>query len=71
MSVCPEIALDDYLFEEVFELKLNIDEYWAVIIKDNFSCIQKLFSAIFAIPAPKGYLVCRKYNGLIIETDWK
>ena len=61
MSFCPEIVLNDNLFEEVCNLKrilpelskgtLSIDEYWAVITKDNFPCIRKLVSAIFAIPA--------------------
>ena len=61
MSFGPEIVLNDNLFEEVCNLKrilpelskgtLSIDEYWAVITKDNFPYIRKLVSAIFAIPA--------------------
>ena len=63
-SLCPEIVLDDDLFEEVCNLKrlfpdlsselvgtLAIDEVWAVMTKCNFPCIRKLVSAIFAIPA--------------------
>ncbi|KAI6661772.1 hypothetical protein LOD99_9839 [Oopsacas minuta] len=71
--LCPEIAQIDDLFEEVCCLQrnfpslsmtsdLSLDQRWGIITQENFPCIRKLVSSIFAIPASNA--VCERVFSL-------
>ncbi|KAI6647018.1 hypothetical protein LOD99_9017 [Oopsacas minuta] len=71
--LCPEIAQIDDLFKEVccnqrnfpslsMTSDLSLDQRWGIITQENFPCIRKLVSSIFAIPASNA--VCERVFSL-------
>ncbi|KAI6660118.1 hypothetical protein LOD99_10562 [Oopsacas minuta] len=77
--LCPEIAQIDDLFEEGCCLQrnfpslsmtsdLSLDQRWGIITQENFPCIRKLLSSIFAILASNA--VCERVFSLS-KVQWR